>query len=103
MNPVEITAQSPECALNRSMPLSGLEQVTAGFQYSYFYAFDSSDVWTADGWLITAVQNDGVTHHVRKGDQVGRQVIEPSEVLYYKPNAKTKYYLEIINAAITQD
>ena len=80
--------------LNRTMPaLSKLEPVTAGDHFRFFYAFDTADVWTADGWLVTAVQNDGETCYVRKGDAVARAVIDRTTTLYYVPTAKTKYCL----------
>lgn len=67
--------------------------ITAEEHNRAFYAFDTTNVWTADGWLITAVQDDGVTHHMRKGKDVMVAKIDPATVLHYTPTPKTLYML----------
>jgi hypothetical protein len=52
-------------------------------------------VWTADGWLVTAVQDDGVTHHLRKGADVVVAKLEPETPFYFKHNPKSRYMLAL--------
>lgn len=79
--------------LNKTMPQGVLRMVTAEEHCQKFYAFASSDVWTSDGWLITAVQDDGVTHHMRKGADVMVAKLAPETMLHYKPTPQTIYML----------
>lgn len=80
--------------LGKTMPaVSGLESITAGKHFASFYAFDTCDVWTADGWLITAVQDDGETHHLRKGTDVVVAKIEPDAPVYFKHTPKSRYMM----------
>lgn len=79
--------------LKKTMPTGSLRIVTAEEHNRAFYAFDTSDVWTSDGWLITAVQDDGVTHHMRKGREVMVAILAPETMLHYKPSPKTLYML----------
>lgn len=79
--------------LGKTMPQGVLRMVTAEEHNRAFYAFDTSDVWTSDGWLVTAVQNDGVTHHMRKGRDVMVAELAPETMLHYKPSPKTLYML----------
>lgn len=80
--------------LGFTMPaIADLETMSAGKHNTSFYAFDTCDVWTADGWLVTAVQNDGVTHHLRKGDDVVVAVLTSDTPLYFKHTPKSRYLL----------
>lgn len=79
--------------LNKTMPQGVLRMVTAEEHNEKFYAFSSADVWTSDGWLVTAVQDDGVTHHMRKGREVMIAKLAPETMLHYKPTQHTKYML----------
>lgn len=92
MNQVKVIMTGSNYSLGRNKPVSGLSEVTAAMHFDRFFMYDTTDVWTADGWLVTAVQDDGVTCHVRKGLDVGRQTIEGHEVLYFKHSAKTKHW-----------
>lgn len=67
----------------------GTHQITALEHEQRFFAFDTCDVWTADGWLITAVGGNGVTH-IRKGQLRGTAVLDADEVLTYTPNPKSR-------------
>jgi len=79
--------------LNKTMPQGVLRMVTVEDHDKAFYAYDTADVWTSDGWLVTAVQSDGVTHHMRKGNEVRIAVLARETMLHYKPTPKTKYML----------
>lgn len=79
--------------LNKTKPLGVLRMVTAEEHNEKFYAFASSDVWTSDGWLITAVQDDGVTHHMRRGREHMIAKLAPETMFHYKPTPQTKYML----------
>lgn len=87
MNPIRTyTAED----LGKTMPsVDGLQTMTAGEHFTRFYDFDTCDVWTADGWLITAVQTDGETHHMRKGAAVVVAKLEADTPLHFKHNAKS--------------
>ena len=71
--------------LGRTMPQSATVAITAGQHYFLFYFLSCTDIWTEDGWLVTAVQDDQITHHVRKGTTAGRMAIEPETLLYHSP------------------
>jgi len=58
--------------------------VTVKDHFRYFWLYTSRDVWTQDGWLITAVQDNGTTHHLRKGTAYGTAELKEDTVLYYK-------------------
>lgn len=38
--------------------------ITVKQHFDNFFALQSAEVFTSDGWKVTAVQNDGVTHHL---------------------------------------
>lgn len=90
-----------ECEyLGRAKPQGEGHTITAGEHFAAFWAFSPVDVWTADGWLVTAVQNDGVTHHLRKGSQACRRIIDRAETLhYYKVTASIAAWREMQKAA----
>jgi len=61
--------------------------ITAAEHASLFFVFDTCDVWTQDGWLVTAVQENGI-HHLRKGSDRATARLDADEVLRYTPNFK---------------
>lgn len=69
------------------------ETITAGEHFRSFRLLDTNQVWTADGWLVTAVQEDGVTHHLRRGNEVRVMRLEPETVLHFNHNAKSRHWL----------
>ncbi len=79
--------------LGKTKPATLARTVTAEEHSRRFYAFDTTDVWTADGWLVTAVQSDGTTHHLRRGRDVIVATLEPTAELHYNPTPKTVYML----------
>jgi hypothetical protein len=85
------TNKAPD--LGKSMPHGVMLMVTAEDHCNKFYAFESSDVWTADGWIVTAVQDDGITHHLRKGTDVMVVELDGQTMFHYIPTPKTKYML----------
>lgn len=78
--------------LNKSMPRGVLRMVTAEDHNDKFYAFHTTEVWTSDGWLVTAVQDGGITH-MRKGNQMIVAKVDGHTMLHYKPTPHTKYML----------
>jgi hypothetical protein len=83
--------------LGRTMPASAEHAVSVESHSKYFGMFLNTDVWTAGGWLVTAVQ-DGTTapagflwHHVRKGNQAGR-VLLPLDTVLFHSNGKAFAY-----------
>lgn len=79
--------------LGKTKPAALERTVTAEEHNRRFYAFDTTDVWTADGWLVTAVQDDGITHHLRRGRDVIVAKLDPATPLQYAPTQKTLYML----------
>lgn len=82
-------AKSP---LNKVMPDGLPNTITAGEHCKRFGALLTCDVWTPDGYLVTAVREDGITHHLRKDMQVVIAEIEPSQVLLYKSNKRSQEF-----------
>jgi hypothetical protein len=73
--------------LGRAMPsINKLTPITNELHYKRFGYFSMCDVWTADGWLITAIQSDGVTCHLRKGNERQRKVIDGLTIVYSNKN-----------------
>ena len=84
--------------LGKTMPaIAEMEVMSAAEHYDSFYAFDTCDVWTADGWLVTAVQNDRVSHHLRKGKDVVVATLTPETPLYFKHTPKSLHYTKMEN------
>lgn len=84
-------------------PIEGLETMTAGYHWTNFYTFDTCDVWTADGWLVTAVQADSVTHHLRKGKDVHVIVLNPSTPLYFEHTPKSLHHTKMLQDALQRE
>lgn len=74
--------------LGKTMPAQLPRIITVEKHFADFYALETCDVWTPDGWLVTAVQEDGVTHHLRKGSERVRRVLSPQSRLAYRPTAR---------------
>ena len=70
--------------LGKSMPaLEKMKVITQKDHDTRFFSeFQNKDVWTADGWIITAIQDDGITCHIRKGVEVEKRVIPSTTLLY---------------------
>jgi hypothetical protein len=58
-------------------PLLAVDAACVNMWFNSFYG----DVWTADGWLITASYENGVWA-VRKGNQTATVQLDANEVLY---------------------
>jgi hypothetical protein len=78
--------------LGRAMPVNLACTVTVSEFFRNFYFLDACDVWTADGWLVTAIQEDGRTMHLRRGNEVIIAEFDPTTVLHFNPNAKSIHY-----------
>lgn len=74
--------------LGKTMPAQLPKVITVAEHAAAFFCLDSCDVWTPDGWLVTAVQSDGVTHHLRKGTRRCRRVLSPESRLGYRPTER---------------
>lgn len=84
--------------LAKTRPASLSHSITAYDHFSKFYALDTCDVWTDDGYLVTAVQDDGVTHHLRKGAEVIVAKLPEDQVFRFNPTPKARYYLNLAAA-----
>lgn len=78
--------------LDRKMPDALPSKTTVREHFDAFYLFSGADVWTADGWLVTAVQNDGVTHHLRRDDELTVRTMQPDDVLHFAPTAQLRHW-----------
>ena len=76
--------------LGKTMPAALSKTITAGEHSKWFNALINCDVWTEDGYLVTAVRNDGITHHLRKGMHVYIAEIKPSQVLLYNSDKRSQ-------------
>ena len=59
---------------------------------SSFFCIDTCDVWTDEGYLVTSVQSDGVTHQLRKGKEVILAELSGGQILHYTPNAQAAHH-----------
>lgn len=82
-------ASAPLC---KAMPKDLDKTITASEHCKRFGALITCDVWTADGYLVTAVREDGITHHLRKESHVYVAEISPSQVLHYKSNSRSQEF-----------
>lgn len=78
--------------LGKAMPDTLAKTITVAEHSKHFHALDTCDVWTADGYLVTAVQDDDITHHLRKGDQVVIATLPLDTVLRYNPTPKAELF-----------
>lgn len=67
--------------------------VTVAANFANFYLLQSADMWTADGWLLTACY-DANTAQLRKGDQVARAILADDELLHFAITPAIKHYHE---------
>lgn len=81
--------------LGKTKPASLTHTIAAHDHFSKFYALDTCDVWTEDGYLVTAVQDDGVTHHLRKGAEVVVAKLPEDQIFHFNPTPKARHYLEL--------
>jgi hypothetical protein len=84
-------------SLGKTRPAQLTHRTTVAQHFTAFYALDTCDVWTDDGYLVTAVQDDGVTHHLRKGNQVVVAKLPEDQVLAFNPTPKARHYLNLAN------
>jgi hypothetical protein len=80
--------------LGKRMPLQeSMSAMTAWEYFSSWNTFAAADVWTTDGWLITAAcgfDEDGVHFLSRSECQQRTVYIKHDSTVYYVPNAQTK-------------
>ena len=69
--------------------------VTAWEPARYFQTFQNADVWTPDGWLVTASFSGGEVQ-LRKGDKVCNATLPPGMLLRYKPNKSTAEWVDFM-------
>lgn len=90
-----ISQTQSSTALLKSMPKALTHSITVGEHFKQFYLLDTCDVWTSDGWLVTAVQNDGKTHHLRKGSDIKIETLHAEMPLFFVPNAKARHFFKL--------
>lgn len=78
--------------LGKTMPDALAKTITVAEHSKHFHALDTCDVWTADGYLVTAVQDDNITHHLRKADKVIVATLSLDDVLRYNSTRKAKLF-----------
>lgn len=89
MNPIRTFTAAD---LGKTKPSHLAKSISAAEHFRAFYVLDSCDVWTDDGWLVTAVQNDGETHHLRKGRDVVVAKLPADQMFHYNPTPKAAHY-----------
>ena len=90
----EIKTCSP---LGRSMPADAdLPAVVTAWEHArYFQTFQNADVWTPDGWLVTASFSGGEVQ-LRKADKVCNAILPAGMLLRYKPNKSTAEWVDFM-------
>ena len=77
--------------LGKSMPNNLPRSIVVAEHFQKFYLMDTTDVWTDDGWLVTACFSEA-SHQLRKGDEVERRDLAADDLLWFSPTEKTIYY-----------
>lgn len=81
-----------ESDLGRSMPpLGSMFRIPHEEHNVMFYTYTATDVWTADGWLVTAIQDDGITIHGRKGKEVCVRKVKRDTDMFVVVDPETLY------------
>ena len=70
---------------------TGMKAITVKEHSDNFYALQSAEVFTPDGWQVTAVQDDGVTHHLWHQATDASKVcpFSADDLLIYTPTAQS--------------
>ena len=68
-----------------------LKTITVKAHFDNFFLLQSAEVFTPDGWQVTAVQDDGVTHHLWHPATDASKVcpINADDLLIYTPTAQS--------------
>ncbi len=68
-----------------------LKTITVKGHFDNFFLLQGAEVFTPDGWQVTAVQDDGVTHHLwhPATDAVKVCPINADDLLIYTPTAQS--------------
>lgn len=87
-------------ALNKTKPATATREITVRGHCDSFFLFDTTDVWTKDGWLVTSCSESpqGIAHQLRKGADTKQAFLAPEEILCYDQNQNEK----TIRAATTE-
>lgn len=75
--------------LKKTMPSDLPKEITVENHSKWFNALINCDVWTQDGYLVTAVRQDGITHHLRKGMNVVIAELSKDDILKYKSDSRS--------------
>mgnify|MGYP000500535963 FL=1 len=91
---IVLNNHTAQTAIMRSCVFHGdtAGKITVQEHFDRFFVFDTTDVWTSDGWLIASCfeSDRGISHQMRKGYQVQQAILPADEVLFYQPNQVTK-------------
>lgn len=70
---------------------ANMKTITVKGHFDNFFTLQSAEVFTLDGWAVTAVQDDGVTHHLwhPATDAVKVCPINADDLLIYTPTAQS--------------
>ena len=68
-----------------------LKTITVKGHFDNFFLLQSAEVFTPDGWAVTAVQDDGVTHHMwhPATDALKICPLNTDDLLIYTPTAQS--------------
>lgn len=68
-----------------------LKTITVKGHFDNFFLLQGAEVFTPDGWQVTAVQDDGVTHHLwhPATDALKICPISADDLLIYTPTAQS--------------
>lgn len=70
---------------------ASLKTITVKGHFDNFYILQGAEVFTPDGWQVTAVQDDGVTHHLwhPATDALKICPLNTDDLLIYTPTAQS--------------
>ena len=88
---MEITTQHTVSELKKTMPETLDREITVEFNWKNWNLLDTTDVWTKDGWLVTAAFSPN-TLGLRQGDQQVVATMDSDEPLFFNMNPKIKHY-----------
>lgn len=76
---------------NKAQSTTNMKTITVKQHFDNFFALQSAEVFTSDGWKVTAVQDDGVTHHLWHPATDARKIcsLNTDYQLVYKPTPQS--------------
>lgn len=78
--------------LGKTMPDNLSKEITVEEHSKHFGALIYCDVWTDDGYLVTSVHENGITHQLRQGFDVLVKDLKKDDLLKYNADKRAKEF-----------